>query len=96
LELGVTYPVKHQAVKKLITVNYNKYDVPFLFGQERSPENDYIFSALISFQNSVAQTIVYEHNRAIFERQKRKLEKAFQEKTEARKSSIQSLLPLFP
>jgi hypothetical protein len=56
-------------------VDYNKYDVPFLFGQERTPENDYIFSALISFQKSVAQTIVYEHHRATFERQKRKLEK---------------------
>jgi hypothetical protein len=66
-------------------VDYNKYDVPFLFGQEHTPKNEYIISALISFQKSVAQTIVYEHHRATFERSKRKLEKAFQEKTEALK-----------
>jgi hypothetical protein len=29
LELGVTNPVTRQAEKKLITVDYNKYDVPF-------------------------------------------------------------------
>jgi hypothetical protein len=50
LELGVNNPVTRQAEKKLITVDYNKYDVQFLFDQERTPENDYIFSALISFQ----------------------------------------------
>jgi hypothetical protein len=69
LELSVTNPVIRKAEKKLITVDYNKYDVPFLFGQKRTLENDYIFSALISFQKSVAQTIVYEHHLATFERQ---------------------------
>jgi hypothetical protein len=39
LELGVTNPVS-KGEKKLITVDYNKYDVPFLFGQERTTEND--------------------------------------------------------
>jgi hypothetical protein len=84
-ELGVTHPVSRQAEKKPITVDYNKYDVRFLFGQERTPENDYIFSALISLQKSVAQTILYKHHRATFERQKRKFKKAFQDKTEAMK-----------